>query len=488
MAIAYGEYGPYDTVTGQPVYGNEAGTFFMDGTPYNPNSSTPLPDSAYIVRGNYRMPNVGFGGSRMGGGQLEVRDANGNWVPVTAETAPAGYDPRQDSNAQGSNERLRFDQAFTNAPADVPITGMQQWAIANGWQEPDRSRNEGTLGAMFSNIAPYAALMAGGIGAMGGFAGGLGAASGGLDAASLAAGDAMAGAIPAGELGAWTGASAAGTTAGSGAMDWSNLGDLWNAGGGGTEFAPQNVVDLFNNAGMPGYSDYGQSLDELAAELFNNAGTAGYDQYGNPASGLDWIKSQFGGPGSSTSSATNALKTLFGGGGSGGGTDWMKLLGGLGAAGLGAYASNKQTNSLEDMAKRYEGYGAPYRQRLSDLYANPSSFLSSPEVKTSVDQGTNSLMRSLSMTGNPFGSGNALTQGQSYASDQLFGKLGQEKDRLAGFGGLSSYNAAAPGVATNAIGSSSNTYNALGSGLGNIFNPPKTEAQTMADFMKAMKG
>lgn len=168
------------------------------------------------------------------------------------------------------------------------------------------------------------------------------------------------------------------------------------------------------------------------------------------------------------------------------GTDVMRMLGSLGAAGIGAYASNQQTNALEDMAKRYEGYGAPYRQRLSDLYANPDSFLSSKEVQTPVQMGTTNLMRSLSTQGNPFGSGNALQQGQSYASDQLFSRLGQEKDRLAGFGGLSSYNQAAPQAATNAINSTSNAWNAAGSGVNNIFNPPQTPAQQAAEWMKVM--
>lgn len=184
-------------------------------------------------------------------------------------------------------------------------------------------------------------------------------------------------------------------------------------------------------------------------------------------------------------SASKVLKSLTG---SEQPADWAKLLGSLGAAGLGAYASNKQSSAMDNLAQRYEGYGAPYRQKLSDLYKNPSSFLNSDEVQKPVQMGTDALMRSLSTKGNPFGSGNALQQGQSYASDQLFGRLGQEKDRLAGFGGLASYNGAAPQVASNAIGSNANMYNAIGSGLGNIFNPPKSSAQTMAEFMKSTGG
>lgn len=200
MAIVNSEYGPVDSVTGRPVATSESGMFYADtGESYSPTQGAALPDSAYIVRGDYRLPNVGLGGSRMGGGTLEVRGANGAWAPVTAATAPAGYDPRQDSDTQGSNERLRFDQAFSNAPADVPITGMQEWAIANGWTEPDRSNNEGTFGAMLSNVVPGALAVVGGVYAMGGFS----AALAGAPAAEAAATAASTAASETAAMSAW---------------------------------------------------------------------------------------------------------------------------------------------------------------------------------------------------------------------------------------------------------------------------------------------
>lgn len=153
----------------------------------------------------------------------------------------------------------------------------------------------------------------------------------------------------------------------------------------------------------------------------------------------------------------------------------------------------------------------PYRQRLSDLYANPDSFLTSNEVTKPVQMGTDMLMRSLSMQGNPFGSGNALQQGQSYASDQLFGKLGQEKDRLGTLGGmgpLGQSGANVPGIATNLSGNASagsgvgtqagsqallgssqantNIWNSLGSAANSIFSPPQTLAQQFQQFKTLM--
>lgn len=371
-----------------------------------------------------------------------------------------GVDPVAYYNANGRpiqagnlSNTLQWQGAIENTPS---FKGEGQGGLGS------------LLGMMGSDLGPFIAASLAAAGATGGLGGlfGSGASSSGFGSGFI---DAIGSGVGAGSP--ITGAlGTAGATAGGSGMDWIDVLGDWATGG---ETASQSVVDLFNNAGMPGYSNYGQSLEDMAAQLFDQAGMPGFDQYGNEASGLELLKSYL-----PQGADASSLSSLFSG----------KNLGSLLSSGLGAYASNKQTTALEDQAKRYEGYGAPYRQKLSDLYANPDSFLTSKEVQTPVQQGTNTLMRSLSTQGNPFGSGNALQQGQSYASDQLFGKLGQEKDRLAGFGGLSSYNQAAPQAATNAIQSTSNGYNAIGSGLGNIFNPPQTASQTMAEFLKTMRG
>lgn len=378
-----------------------------------------------------------------------------------------GVDPVAYYNANGRpipagnlSNTLQWQGAIENTPS---FKGEGQGGLGS------------LLGMMGSDLGPFIAASLAAAGATGGLGGLFGGASSGggfgsgfIDAIGSGVG---AGSPITGALGT------AGATAGGSGMDWIDVLGDWATGG---ETASQSVVDLFNNAGMPGYSNYGQSLEDMAAQLFDQAGMPGFDQYGNTATGWDLIKSYLP-SGMDMSSVKDAasLKSLLGLDG--------KTIGSLLSSGFGAYASNKQTNALEEQAKRYESYGAPYRQKLSDLYKDPTSFLSSPEVRVPVDQGTSSLMRSLSTQGNPFGSGNALQQGQSYASDQLFGKLGQEKDRLAGFGGLSSYNQAAPQASTNAINSSSNAWNAVGAGANNIFNPPQTQAQTMAEWMKVIR-
>lgn len=306
--------------------------------------------------------------------------------------------------------------------------------------------------------------------------------------ASLAAGGNMLAGL--GEAGAAAGAAEAGSLANTGYIDalggltdatgtaLSGWGDIATTAGtaAGTAGGVQTVADL-------GYVDtLGGMGGGVAGGVEGGIGGASIGAGGMEAG----LPAFAGGAGEISPTLLSQLNTALGTNFTG--TDVMRTLGNLSAAGLGAYASSEQTGALDEMAKRYEGYGAPYRQKLSDLYANPESFLSSKEVQTPVDLGTKSLMRSLSVTGNPFGSGNALTEGQNYASNKLFSRLGEEKDRLAGYGGITTYNAAAPTAATNAIGSSANTYNAIGSGLGNIFNPPKTESQTMADFIKTLRG
>lgn len=191
--------------------------------------------------------------------------------------------------------------------------------------------------------------------------------------------------------------------------------------------------------------------------------TAGTAAAGTAAAGT----AAAGGGAAAGTGAVGTLANLVGG------SSNLDTLGRILGTGLGMYASDRAADNAKELANQFASYGAPYRQKLTDLYANPSSFLNSQEVQKPVQMATDIMSRSLSTQGNPTGSGNALQQLQSYSADQLFGKLGQEKDRLAGYGGLANYNAAAPAAAANAGASSSNVYNALGAGIADIFSPPR---------------
>jgi hypothetical protein len=209
-----------------------------------------------------------------------------------------------------------------------------------------------------------------------------------------------------------------------------------------------------------------------------------------------------------------------------------KLLGAIAPAALGAFGASQQSNALEQLArdqmaleqgrfttllgredeaiKRQQAaiewarsQGAPYRKQLSDLIANPSSFLQSPGVQSSVQQGTDALSRALSAkVGNPIGNMTALSDIQGYSTNALYSKLAEEMQRLGVLGGLSpagTSGATVPGIGTNlnqnvqdlsgktqaaAIGADSNIWNAVGSGLANVFNPQPS----LSDLLKQLQG
>ena len=177
--------------------------------------------------------------------------------------------------------------------------------------------------------------------------------------------------------------------------------------------------------------------------------------------------------------------------------DWLKVAGTAAPGLIAAYASGQQGDAIKDIAgqqqaqfDKYFQMGQPYRDRLAGLYADPSKFLSSQEVQAPVQQGTDALARSLSAkVGNPIDNMTALGELQNYSANQLFGRLGQEKDRLAGFGGLSAYNQA--GASGNTLqaqlmgaNADAGIWGGLGRAAGDVFN----SASTLGEILKQMQG
>jgi hypothetical protein len=146
-------------------------------------------------------------------------------------------------------------------------------------------------------------------------------------------------------------------------------------------------------------------------------------------------------------------------------TPLERLLSSGGAAALGYLGADKQADAMGDLADRYMAMGEPYRQKLAEISADPSVFYDSPTATKATD----AVLRRLSVGGNPAGNPYA----QALTIDALYDQYGRERDRLAGFGGLTQYNAAAPGASASAIGAEANKYNAIGAGLADYFNPPR---------------
>lgn len=125
----------------------------------------------------------------------------------------------------------------------------------------------------------------------------------------------------------------------SGGSMFDGIGDWFsNLFSGNTQFAPQDIVDLFNNAGTQGYDQLGNLLsqEDQIFNLFQNAGMPGYDQYGSQiAQQVSNYLTQ--NPGSTIQ---NALKALSGSGGTG------SLLGTIAGGLLGAYNGSQKAGDI----------------------------------------------------------------------------------------------------------------------------------------------
>ena len=203
----------------------------------------------------------------------------------------------------------------------------------------------------------------------------------------------------------------------------------------------------------------------LGAGAANNA-LSGSDDSGTPTGG-------------GSGSSADGLGGILGGAGAGaGGFNLAQLLASLGVAGLGVAGSLSQADAYKDVAERYMNMGQPYRDKLQQLYTDQgvNDWLNSAAVTTPVQMGTDALARSLSVKGNPFGNGTSLQSLQDYATKQLYGDLGNERNRLANFGGLSAFNSAAPSASAAGINAGAGAYDAAGYGLAGVLNSYKPQS------------
>jgi hypothetical protein len=383
--------------------------------------------------------------SGVGAGVGQNRDA----YERELRTALSGL-PEQFVNPFTSTAGQNIQHYWDSLPDDSMTIGNVLHDVGSGVLEFGQELTPLVLAA----LATY-----GGVAGLGGLAGGAeaaGAASAGGTAAGSTGGSALGSGLTPGAAGV-TGITpgVASTSIGGGA-----LGSGIGAGAGGA-----SGLAAAGATGLGALAANSLAGETLAPVIGGASGTL--------SAGAAPIGAASGGgtaAGGVASAGGSALSRILGGTGTT--ADYLSLLGTAGAVGLGVAGANSQQNALEGLAREYMAMGAPYRQRLSDLYADPSAYLTSPEVTVPVQQGTDALARALSIHGNPVGSGTALHELQNYASNQLYGRLGQERDRLAGFGGLTSYNAAAPGAATAGINAGRGLYDALGYGLQQITRQP----------------
>lgn len=323
-------------------------------------------------------------------------------------------------------------------------------------------------GAGIGGMLPL--LLAGGIGAAGAAAGfglgGLGSSAGALGGPG--AGGAMS-ALESG-LGAYTnfGAGTAGAVGG-GAGALGGL-DALEAGLGAYTNLGSPVAGGVGALGGPGT---GGAMDALEAGLTSGAST--------PAGTLLPAATGAG----TASQAGSALSRILGGNAST--QDYLSLAGQLGSLGLGVYGANQQANATSDLYDRFFSLGAPYRQSLAALEANPQGFYQSPMVQGALQQGSDALSRSLSAkVGNPILNPTALQEMQNYTTRGLLDAYNNRFSQLASAGQLGVSQSA--GLGSQAAASQSGVPNALGAGLSSVFGKEQDYAQQVFDLLKNRSG
>jgi hypothetical protein len=155
------------------------------------------------------------------------------------------------------------------------------------------------------------------------------------------------------------------------------------------------------------------------------------------------------------------------------------------SAGLGAYGSSKQADTLNNLAQQYMAFGAPSRNRYEGSFAPGFSMANEPGYAGAMKSASDAVLASLSAKGgNPYGDPHALIEANKAILDgTALPALYNYRNQNASTGGYGAFNTAAPGAALGAANAEGNIYNAIGYGLNNVLNPQPT----IADLIKAMK-
>jgi hypothetical protein len=189
------------------------------------------------------------------------------------------------------------------------------------------------------------------------------------------------------------------------------------------------------------------------------------------------------GPGDAASSAaaTSAIGRILNGTASA--DDWLKIGGTLGSGVLGAIGSSKQADSLKAMAEEYKNYGAPSRARFEASFAPGFTMENDPGYTDALNASAKGTLHALSVTGNPAGSPNAWAASLKDNFDRTaYPALKDYRAINGNAGGISTFNAAAPGTDAAAVGANSNIFNSAGKTLANLTNP--SEQFSLAELMK----
>lgn len=274
---------------------------------------------------------------------------------------------------------------------------------------------------------------------------------------------------------AGVGLSAAGLGgAGAGAIDYTSGAGLESLISGAGSAAPASGGGLWGSAGETG-----------AFDIAGSAGTGLAGSTGLPAGAVGQAGFTVG-AGQTAAQAAAGLGGLSSltNGGSGNSTFGIpnNILGGA-AQGLGGWlAANQTGNAYENVANQYLQLGAPSRDRFEASFQPGWNLMSAdPSLQAGIDTAASSAARAMSVNGNPAQNPgmNAelqkyllgsviLPQTNTYRSQQLTG--GQLGTNIAGTASMGQAGTAGSGM------------EAIGAGLGTIFNPQPN----ISDWMKQL--
>lgn len=439
-------------------------------------SWVPMGDSRFVPAPQHNdsfTSGGGFLGGIVGTTKTHLEDT-AHAYEKDPERAVLGINTPGESQAWGTLLGKHYDPTITQTggPTQTTYNNAEQSGYSTGPTETGHT------------LAP--AIV--GIGAAGALAGG-GTLVGGEGTATLAGGagtDTLAGSTFVGDIpiageGGTSIYGTAGTTAGTGTTATAGAGTTGasqlGSGGSGT------TSSTGSTSGVNTMSD-GIDPSMITDPSYWNpeGGTTGLAEPG--ATGFDPGTSTYGGDGTLVNSQTvqevarqlgitpaAALKYL------------MSAGGGLVGAGLGIAGSRRQQGQLEALNNQYLGFGAPSRARYEASFAPGFTMANDPGYKDALDMVTKSTLHGLSVTGNPAGSPNAWDKTLSDVNAKFaYPALQNYRNQNANTGGIGQLTAAAPAAATGAIAAGGNVFNAAGAAVNDIFSPPKSLAQQLAEL------
>ena len=169
---------------------------------------------------------------------------------------------------------------------------------------------------------------------------------------------------------------------------------------------------------------------------------------------------------------------------------------------IGAYAANKQADTLSDIAgkedariREFMAYGAPSRDRYEASFAPGFDIGKDPALQGAMDTTSDTLLRRLSATGgNPYGNPSGMIEAnKSVLNNVALPYLQNYRNQNASTGGYGAFNTtAAGGGNTNALNlaglnADSGMWGGLAGAAGDVFNP-KPQQQSLADLLKQLQG